>query len=47
MSEFLCCDQCGDLSMFDSTQYINDKPICPACYNQDGNQPETYLSTEK
>ncbi|MEH7391346.1 hypothetical protein V7149_21225 [Bacillus sp. JJ1503] len=33
MSEFLCCDRCGELSMYDCTIYIDNKPICPACSN--------------
>ena len=34
MSEFLCCDRCGELSMYDSTTYIENKPICPTCFEQ-------------
>lgn len=31
MSEFLCCDQCGELSIYDCTAYIENKPVCPEC----------------
>ncbi|MFD2442570.1 hypothetical protein ACFSO7_00970 [Bacillus sp. CGMCC 1.16607] len=36
MSEFICCDCCGELSSFDDTAYINDNPICPTCYDRLG-----------
>lgn len=34
MSEFLCCDQCGELSMFSVVVYINDKPVCVSCQKE-------------
>jgi len=35
MSELLCCDRCGELSLHDKTIYIQDKPICATCYSND------------
>ncbi|WP_269521558.1 hypothetical protein [Bacillus sp. J33] len=31
MSEFLCCGWCGELSIYDRTAYIENKPVCPEC----------------
>ncbi|GLB58693.1 hypothetical protein [Cytobacillus sp. NCCP-133] len=31
MSEFLCCFWCGELSIYDRTAYIENKPVCPEC----------------
>ncbi len=35
MSELLCCDRCGELSIYDKTIYIKNKPICTTCYSND------------
>ena len=32
MSELICCCNCGELSMYDHTIYIHDKPICQTCH---------------
>ncbi|WP_156422679.1 hypothetical protein [Bacillus sp. FJAT-29937] len=47
MSEFLCCDRCGELSMYERTIYIDNKPICPSCSNLAVYLPETLLVEEK
>ncbi|MBT2690681.1 hypothetical protein J7I93_21310 [Bacillus sp. ISL-47] len=31
MSEFLCCDWFGELSLYDRAAYIENKPVCPEC----------------
>ncbi|MBU8767926.1 hypothetical protein [Cytobacillus oceanisediminis] len=31
MSEILCCGWCGELSLYDRTVYLENKPICPEC----------------
>ena len=47
MSEFLCCDQCGELSMYDRTIYIDNKPVCPACSDLVVSLTEVRLVEEK
>ncbi|MBP2242180.1 formylmethanofuran dehydrogenase subunit E [Cytobacillus eiseniae] len=31
MSELLCCERCGELTIFERMTYINNKPICSSC----------------
>ncbi|MDF2039048.1 hypothetical protein P2R12_19150 [Cytobacillus oceanisediminis] len=44
MSEILCCGWCGELSLYDRTVYLENKPICPECQKK---EKEAVLKIEK
>jgi formylmethanofuran dehydrogenase subunit E len=34
MSEFICCDRCGELTVYSDATYVNNKPFCTTCCEQ-------------
>lgn len=36
MSELIVCCNCGELSTFDHTIYIDNNPTCPSCCDSVG-----------
>jgi formylmethanofuran dehydrogenase subunit E len=34
MSEFIRCNNCGDLASFEDITYINNAPLCSSCQDE-------------